>query len=40
MIKVALIVIFIIVGLIYDWGGVIGRPGLVSRAVLLVIILV
>ncbi len=27
MIKVLLIVIFIIVGLIYDWGGVIGHPG-------------
>lgn len=27
LIKVLLIVIFIIVGLIYDWGGVIGHPG-------------
>lgn len=27
MIKVVLIVIFIIVGLVYDWGGVVGHPG-------------
>ncbi|ORY89404.1 amino acid permease/ SLC12A domain-containing protein [Leucosporidium creatinivorum] len=27
LIKVILIVLFIIVGLIYDWGGVIGHPG-------------
>lgn len=26
-IKVILIVVFIIVGLIYDWGGVINHPG-------------
>ena len=30
LIKVVLIVVFIIVGLIYDWGGVIGHPGPVS----------
>ena len=26
-VKVILIILFIIVGLIYDWGGVIGHPG-------------
>jgi amino acid permease len=30
MIKVVLVVLFIIIGLIYDWGGVIGHPGPVS----------
>lgn len=30
LIKVILIIMFIIVGLIYDWGGVIGHPGPVS----------
>ena len=34
MIKVVLIVLFIIVGLIYDWGGVIGHPGPVSTHIL------
>ena len=27
MIKVIMIVLFIIVGLIYDWGGIKGHPG-------------
>lgn len=27
MIKVLMIIVFIIVGLIYDWGGVVGHPG-------------
>lgn len=27
LIKVILIIVFILVGLIYDWGGVIGHPG-------------
>ncbi|KIP02036.1 hypothetical protein PHLGIDRAFT_79723, partial [Phlebiopsis gigantea 11061_1 CR5-6] len=27
LIKVVLIVVFIIVGLIYDWGGIVGHPG-------------
>ena len=30
MIKVVMIVLFIIVGLIYDWGGIKGHPGPVS----------
>ena len=30
MIKVIMIVLFIIVGLIYDWGGIKGHPGPVS----------
>jgi hypothetical protein len=32
MIKVVLIILFIIVGLIYDWGGVIGHPGPVCHS--------
>ena len=27
MIKVIMIILFIIVGLIYDWGGIKGHPG-------------
>ena len=27
MIKVVMIIVFIFVGLIYDWGGVRGHPG-------------
>lgn len=30
MIKVIMIIVFIFVGLIYDWGGVRGHPGPVS----------
>jgi len=30
LIKVIMIILFIIVGLIYDWGGVKGHPGPVS----------
>ena len=30
MIKIIMIIVFIFVGLIYDWGGVRGHPGPVS----------
>ena len=31
LIKVVMIVVFILVGLIYDWGGIKGHPGPVSQ---------
>ena len=35
MIKVVMIVLFIIVGLIYDWGGIKGHPGPVGPFIVL-----
>ena len=37
MIKVVMIIVFIFVGLIYNWGGVHGHPGPVRLPLLLVL---
>ena len=39
MIKVIMIILFIIVGLIYDWGGIKGHPGPVGAFIIQLLLL-